>query len=190
MNLFQRTQRLQCHFKVNPVTPTEPFCGFGMTMWWFVERLEAFFHPCFFLLTFHGGLWRVPNWVCSLASICLHMNEKLVKNTNHKICYFSVFWIVVASYSKSEIFLQKWHFFKSLSPLNKMKVIYSNFYPNLNLKFFIILNILLWFELWMHFQCLLHSNYRMTWKFSLHHDVCHCNIHTWQLEINSHGSIL
>jgi len=47
------------------------------------------------------------------------------------------------------------------------------------LKKFVILNILLQFELWLSFQCLLHSNYRMTQKLSLHHDVCHCNVHSW-----------
>jgi len=47
------------------------------------------------------------------------------------------------------------------------------------LKKFIILNILLQFELWMYFQCLLHSNYRMTRKLNLYHDFCHCNVHSW-----------
>jgi len=48
------------------------------------------------------------------------------------------------------------------------------------LKKFLILNIWLQFELWKYFQCLiLYSNYRMTWKLSLYHDVCHYNVHIW-----------
>jgi len=47
-------------------------------------------------------------------------------------------------------------------------------------KKFLILNIiLLQFELRVYFQCLLNSIYIMTWKFNLHHDVHHRNIHTW-----------
>jgi len=56
-----------------------------------------------------------------------------------------------------------------------MKVIYSNS----NFGKILILNILLQFELWMYFQCLLNSNYRMKWKLILHHDFCHYNVHTW-----------
>jgi len=42
----------------------------------------------------------------------------------------------------------------------------------------LILNILLQFELWVYFQCLLNSIYRIIWKFNLHHDVHHRHIHT------------
>ena len=44
---------------------------------------------------------------------------------------------------------------------------------------FVILNILLWFECQMYFWCLLYSNYRRTRDLSLHHDVCHYNVHPW-----------
>jgi len=47
------------------------------------------------------------------------------------------------------------------------------------LKKFLIFNILLKFEIWMYFQCLLNFIYRMTQKFNLHHNVHHYNIHTW-----------
>jgi len=47
------------------------------------------------------------------------------------------------------------------------------------LKKFQILNILLQFELWMYFQCLLNSNYRMIHKWSLHYDIFHWNTYTW-----------
>lgn len=31
----------------------------------------------------------------------------------------------------------------------------------------------------MYFWCLVNSNYRRTWKLSLHHDFFHYNVHTW-----------
>jgi hypothetical protein len=49
---------------------------------------------------------------------------------------------------------------------------------------FAILNILLEFELWMYFWCLLYSNYRRKRDLSSHHDACHYNVHPrWNFQI-------
>jgi len=97
---------------------------------------------------------------------------------DYKIYYFNVFWQVVVPCSISEISPLK-QYFLSLRPTNKMKSSTLVSTPIGILKKILILNILLQLEFWVHFQCLLYSNYRMTWKLSLHHDVCLYNVHTW-----------
>jgi len=155
-----------------------PLSGVWMRMQGDGKRLKVCFHPYFFLLSFHVGLWRVFHWVCILAIAFLHINGNWVKKRITKYAIFSVFMKVVSPCFKFEFLLQKWYFL-NLNPSNKIEVIYSSFYSNLNFRKFLILNILLQFELWMYFQWLLNSIYRMTQKFNLHHDVHHYNIHTW-----------
>jgi len=50
------------HLLINPWMPPMPFRDVWMNRRSSGGWLRAFFHPFFFLLTFHGGLWRVPNW--------------------------------------------------------------------------------------------------------------------------------
>jgi len=139
---------------------------------------KSIFSFIFFLVAF--SYWVIKSISLSSYSCYyfFHINGKWVKKWITKYAIFTIFWKLVTPSLKSEISSQKWCFL-SLNPTNKTKFIYSSFYSNLNFEKFLILNILLQFELWMYFQCLLNSIYRMTQKFNVYHDAHHYNVHAW-----------
>jgi len=110
-----------------------------------------------------NGLQNIPFLVDFECILCIF------------IVFLAYFWkmLLLALFLK---FLQENVFALNLSPTIQTKVGITASTPIGILKEFVILNILLPFELWMYFQFLLHSNYRMIRDLSSHHDVCHYNV--------------
>jgi len=142
-------------------------------------RLEAFFHPLIFCWPSMWVIKDIQLYLSSCQCLSLHKtDEKLVKKWITKyanLVYFGKLLLLTLNLK----FLHKNHIFWVWDQLTKWRSFSLVSSPIWILKNFIILNILLQFELWMYFQCLFNSNYRMTWKFNLHHSVHHCNIYIW-----------
>jgi len=130
----------------------------GDPSWWVMKTIQLSLQSCQCLsshvweVSEKNGSQKYANLVYFGKLLLLALNLKFL----HKNCIFWV-WAPLTKWSSSTLIST----------------------PIWILKKFLMLNILLQFELRVYFQCLLNSIYRMTRKFNLYHDVHHHDIQIW-----------